>query len=212
MADSGSPCTTFRWGRALLVAAFAVIGGLLCASLICLKFELVERCDPLNLTFTGSGSAEECQVLHYGPGQEDKPCCYHDDRDGFAATDVCDPNPVSLADQKACRSGSRKPEVKIEGNKCTFSIKETDSRDAGLYEFRMPYKSKLPQEEKHVDSDICYETVKSFWFWWLILIACCSAVVLLVAILLMIFRKKIFPCCYAAENPEADQNEMRDLV
>jgi hypothetical protein len=218
MADSGSICTKSRWGRELCVA---VLGGcltLLCGSLIllqggppgailwaCSRAEVVERCNPwLNLTFTGAGTGEECEWFHHGPWQ-DKPCCYHDPRDGLGASDVCHPNLVSPADQKSCRTGSRKPEVKIDGITCTISIKDPNSQDVGRYEGSMPYKSKPPHIKLHVDyDDICSYTLKlpCKVTLWLILFACCATVVAVTV--LIKFRKTIFPCCYQSAVAQQD--------
>ena len=185
---------------------------------VCSRADVVEHCVPwLNRTFTGTGTAEECEWFHYGPWQ--KPCCYHDPRDGFASEDVCDPNPVSPADQKSCRTGSRKPEVQIDGDKCTISIKDPDSRDVGHYEGSMPYKSKQPHVKLDVDyEDICAYTVEltCHGMWWSILFACCLPLCLLPVTVLIIFRMKIFTCCYQYsavlqdQGPVAGQIEMRE--
>jgi hypothetical protein len=231
MEGSGRRCTT--WGSALHVAVLGSLLASLFASLIwlvllqgdpgtiltvCSRADVPQHCDPwLNRTFTGTGTAEECEWFHYGPWQ--KPCCYHDPRDGLASDDLCDPNLVSPADQKSCRTGSRKPEVQIDGDKCTISIKDPDSRDVGHYEGSMPYKSKQPHVKLDVDyEDICAYTVEltCHGMWWSILFACCLPVCLLAVTILIIFRMKIFTCCYQYstvqqdQGPVAGQIEMRE--
>jgi len=222
MAGSGHLSTKLPWRRVLLVAVF---GGLLCASLIwhvllqgdpriikwvCTEAEVVEHCeDWLNFTLPGSGAAEEWILLH-NPPLQDKPCCYFNDRDDFAdPTELCNPNVVRPADQKPCRTGSRKPEGKLEGGNYIISLKDTDSRDVGNYKVFKPYNSKHPQKELNVGyEDIvqhCSKTVKPSCHmkWWLILIACCSiAALLLIVTLLMIFAWNIFPCCRKNQDPE----------
>lgn len=177
---------------------------------VCSEAEVVERCHPwLNITLTGTATAEECKWLHHGHGSQ-KPCCYHDPRDGFASSDVCDQNLMSSADQKTCRTGPRKPEVKIDGSNCTIIIKNPDSRDTGLYEGCMPYKSKLPQKESNVGyDDICSKTVKSFCIFklWLILFALCITALLLITTPVMICGKNIFPCYYNYVNVQQEQEQ-----
>jgi len=174
------------------------------------KLEVVEVCNkPIKLTFEGTGGSQ-CKWLHYGTWQ-DKPCCYHDPREGLAGKTVCSLNVASPDDKHACRAGSKKnlvlPKVTLVGNNCTISIRHPKPQDVGRYEGYMPHKSKHPKLSKSIQyHDICDYTYHLSCYWFLYLFIFCAGVLLTVVVLV---KCKSFPVQQVSQlSPNSSQQNL----